>query len=64
MSAKAAIKAAGGLSRKRGFDMPTTANQNPEQKARDVIDAQLDASVIRRIKKSAFGAGGKTRRMV
>ncbi len=32
--------------------------------ARDVIDAQLDASVIRRIKKSAFGAGGKTRRMV
>ncbi len=52
------------MSRKRRFKMPTTTNQNPEQKARDVIDAQLDASVIRRIKKSAFGAGGKTRRMV
>ena len=34
--------------------MPTTTNQNPEQKARDVIDAQLDASEIPRIKKSAF----------
>ena len=44
--------------------MPTTTNQNPEQKARDVIDAQLDASVIRRIKKSAFGVGGKATGMV
>ena len=52
------------MSRKRRFKMPTTTNQNPEQKARDVIDAQLDASEIPRIKKSAFGAGGKTRRMV
>ena len=24
--------------------MPTTVNQNPEQKARDVIDAQLEAA--------------------